>query len=264
MIKMVCSDLDGTLLQYGKQSLEGEIFDQIRALYARGILFCPASGRQYTSLRRLFAPVADQCVYLCENGAVIFRDGRVIAKTPMPRALAEEIAWDFWNRTDEKGEIMLSGENTSYLMDRGRGIVDRIRFIGNNYRIIRDPAEIPEEIVKVSVYLDEGVDAYADRFVPRWQQANCAVAGPKWIDTTLSNKGTGVQALCRVLGIDPADVMAFGDNYNDVTMLDLVGHPYLMQTAAEQLRERYPRQTPAPEQTLRELLRTEGLSDKKD
>ena len=55
-IRLVCSDLDGTLLQYGKKELEGEIFDQIRALHDRGILFCPASGRQYTSLRKLFPP----------------------------------------------------------------------------------------------------------------------------------------------------------------------------------------------------------------
>ena len=58
MIKMVCSDLDGTLLQYGKKLIEGEIFDEIRALNDRGILFCPASGRQYTSLRKLFAPAS--------------------------------------------------------------------------------------------------------------------------------------------------------------------------------------------------------------
>ena len=223
MIKMVCSDLDGTLLQYGKKLIEGEIFDEIRALHDRGILFCPASGRQYTSLRKLFAPVADDCIYLCENGAVVYRGGKVIAKTPMPRALAEEIAWDFWNNTEDLGEVMLSGENMSYLMERGHGVVDRIKFIGNNYTVITDPAQIPEDIVKVSVYLVNGVEPFVERFVPKWQQANCAVAGPKWIDTTVANKGIGVQSICRVLGIDPADVMAFGDNYNDVAMLLFVG-----------------------------------------
>ena len=91
-IKMICSDIDGTLLQYGRKKLEGEIFDQIRALHDRGILFCPASGRQYTSLRLLFAPVADCCVFLCENGGVLFKDEHCIAENPMPRALAEEIA----------------------------------------------------------------------------------------------------------------------------------------------------------------------------
>ena len=68
------SDIDGTLLQYGKKELEDEIFEQIRELHRRGILFCPASGRQYTSLRKLFAPVADCCVFLCENGGVIYKD----------------------------------------------------------------------------------------------------------------------------------------------------------------------------------------------
>ena len=72
------------------------------------------------------------------------------------------------------------------------------------------------------------------------------VAGPKWIDTTVANKGIGVQSICRVLGIDPADVMAFGDNYNDVAMLDLVGHPYIMSTAAAELRRRYANHTPRP------------------
>ena len=254
MIRMVCSDLDGTLLQYGKQNLEGRIFDQIRALAARGIVFCPASGRQYTSLRRLFAPVAEHCVFLCENGAVLYQKERPIAKTQMPRALAEEIAWDFWRGTDGKGEVMLSGENTSYLMERGLGMVDRIEFIGNNYTRITDPAQVPEDIVKVSVYLHEGVGPYVDRFVPRWRQANCAVAGPKWIDTTLANKGTGVAALCRALRLNPAEVMAFGDNYNDVAMLDAVGVPYIMSGAAAELLRRYPRHTPCPEDALDRLL----------
>ena len=122
----------------------------------------------------------------------------------MPRALAEEIAWDFWNNTEDLGEVMLSGENMSYLMERGHGVVDRIKFIGNNYTVITDPAQIPEDIVKVSVYLVDGVEPFVERFVPKWQQANCAVAGPKWIDTTVANKGIGVQSICRCSGAAPA------------------------------------------------------------
>lgn len=72
---------------------------------------------------------------------------------------------------------MLSGENMSYLMERGHGVVDRIKFIGNNYTVITDPAQIPEDIVKVSVYLVDGVEPFVERFVPKWQQANCARGG---------------------------------------------------------------------------------------
>ena len=30
--------------------------------------------RQYTSLRKLFAPVADCCVFICENGGTIYKE----------------------------------------------------------------------------------------------------------------------------------------------------------------------------------------------
>ena len=125
-IRLICSDIDGTPLQYGKKELEDEIFEQIRELHRRDILFCPASGRQYTSLCKLFAPVADCCVFLCENGGVIYKDEQCIAKNPMPRALAEEIANDLWTRSDGQGEVMLSGQNTAYLMERGLGMLKRI------------------------------------------------------------------------------------------------------------------------------------------
>ena len=88
----------------------------------------------------------------------------------MPRALAEEIANDLWTRSDGQGEVMLSGQNTAYLMERGLGMLKRIQFIGNNYQIIHDPSEVPEEITKVSVYLHEGVESYTERFVPRWKE----------------------------------------------------------------------------------------------
>ena len=253
-IRLVCSDIDGTLLQYGKKELEGEIFEQIRQLHRRGILFCPASGRQYTSLRRLFAPVAEHCVFLCENGGVIYKDEQCIAKNPMPRALAEEIAMDMWTRSDGQGEVMLSGQNTAYLMERGLGMLKRVQFVGNHYKIIHSPREVPEPITKVSVYLHQGVEGYVDRFVPRWKEANCAVAGPLWIDTTFANKGMGVRSVCRTLGIKLEEVMAFGDNYNDVSMLDAAGMPYIMDSAAASLREKYPLHTPRPEDVLRQLL----------
>lgn len=255
-IKLICSDIDGTLLQYGEKNVSEELFEQIYALHQQGILFCPASGRQYNSLYKLFEPVADYCVFLCENGGIIYKDRQCIAKNAFPRALALEIANDLWNRSDGQGEVMLSGENTVYLMERGMGMLNRVQFIGNNYKIIQSPADVPEDIVKVAVYLHEGSNLYADRFVPHWEKvANCAVAGPFWIDTTLANKGIGVKSICKMLEFDLSDVMAFGDNYNDISMLDIVGKPYIMSTASIPLLERYPNHTVRPEDTICDFLK---------
>ncbi len=59
----------------------------------------------------------------------------------------------------------------------------------------------------------------------------------------------------RLICSDIADVMAFGDNYNDVSMLDIVGVPYIMDGSAAPLREKYPNHTPRPEDVLREFLK---------
>ncbi|MEG2931337.1 MAG: HAD hydrolase family protein [Ruthenibacterium sp.] len=65
MIRLVASDIDGTLLQGGAQQIDARLFALIDALRAKNILFCAASGRHYASLRRLFAPVEDSFLYSC-------------------------------------------------------------------------------------------------------------------------------------------------------------------------------------------------------
>lgn len=59
MIKLVASDLDGTLLFKGAQSLPEEIFPLIRQLKKMGILFVAASGRQYANMKKMFRPVVE-------------------------------------------------------------------------------------------------------------------------------------------------------------------------------------------------------------
>ena len=71
MIKLIASDIDGTLLQNGETAISERFFAQARRLMAQGVAVCAARGRQYSSLRRLFAPVAEELYYICENGAVV-------------------------------------------------------------------------------------------------------------------------------------------------------------------------------------------------
>ena len=60
-IRLVCSDIDGTLLQYGKKELEGEIFKQIRAAASAGHLVLPG----------LRAAVYQPAQALCTGGGLL-------------------------------------------------------------------------------------------------------------------------------------------------------------------------------------------------
>lgn len=49
-IKLIACDLDGTLLHPGEREPRPEAFELINELHRRGVVFMPASGRQYASL----------------------------------------------------------------------------------------------------------------------------------------------------------------------------------------------------------------------
>ena len=239
MVRMIASDIDGTLLKYGEKELPIRLFSLIRQLKKENIIFCAASGRQYSSLRRLFRPVADEIYYICENGAVVFGEGPnppVLGKTVMERPLAEKLIRDIISRKD--CEVLISGENTSYLMPKKQEIVTQIRdFTGNNVSFVTNEKEVPEPIIKVSAFCTPDTTIPEQELAPQWRKHfSGAVAGKQWLDFTLANKGTGISALCRALHIPLHEVMAFGDNYNDIPMLEQVGYPVLMESAHPDLK----------------------------
>lgn len=231
MIRLIASDIDGTLLQHGATAIHPTVFDEIRRLKEKGIAFCAASGRQYASLRSLFAPVADDIYFIGENGAVLYKDGVLLDKTTVDRQSAMAITHDILAQPN--CEALISGPLVCYLMPKDESYVQHIQqFLGNETAVVSCPEEIEGDIVKISAYCKDGAvrydaplgDAWRDRF-------EVAVAGEKWLDFTVADKGTGIRALCRHLGVSLADTMAFGDNFNDLPMLRCVGHPYIMQDA---------------------------------
>ena len=67
MIKLVASDIDGTLVPEGTTSINPEFYEIIRKLKEKGILFVGASGRQYSSMRALLDPVFDDIILFPET-----------------------------------------------------------------------------------------------------------------------------------------------------------------------------------------------------
>ena len=263
-IKLILSDIDGTLIPYGERGLPQELFPLIRALREKGILFCPASGRQYHSLRSLFAPVADEIAYLCENGAVVIGAGReeeapLLSKTPMqPRekvlALCEAIY------ALDGCEVLISGERVCYLRAKDPGFAEWFRgATGNRIREVKRFSDVEEEIIKVSACAANGLDKPEAALGPRFASVfHMAEAGPDWLDFTCADKGVGLRGLCAALGISPAETVAFGDNWNDVAMLEEAGISYIMSTSSPELSGRFSRKCDSVTDELEKIL---NLSD---
>ncbi len=253
-IKLVACDIDGTLLQPGQTQIAPEVFEQIRRLQQKGILFCPASGRQHHSLQNLFAPVADSLYYLCENGSVIFApNGSVLSKTVISRALAKRVIDKMLATPD--CEALISGENVSYLITENASYIRHIKEeVGNLTRVVRSVGEIDEDIIKLAMYCPMGADMHLAAFQNAFGgELSVARGGKCWVDLTLADKGTGMRALCAAVGVSLQNVMAIGDNDNDLPMLSIVGQPVLMENAADALKKRFATRCQRVEDTLAAL-----------
>lgn len=242
MIRLIACDIDGTLLQNGQETLPAGIHPLIRQLEERGIIFCAASGRQFSNLYELFGPSADRICYVCENGALVFGQGdysRPLQKTLLTGELIRDLAADIQARPE--CEILFSGLSTSYLMLKDPEVLPQIRsYLGSRVVTIRQVEEICDEIVQISAYCRPDTETAHSALSALWgRRLNVVVAGRNWIDFSLASKGLGLEVLCGRLEIPLEQVMAFGDNFNDVSMLDLAGHPVIMEGAPEELRARY-------------------------
>lgn len=71
MIKLIATDIDGTLLKDGTLMIDPEYMTVIEKLTSKGIIFVACSGRQFISERKLFAPIRDKLLYITDGGTVV-------------------------------------------------------------------------------------------------------------------------------------------------------------------------------------------------
>lgn len=254
MIKLVASDLDGTILLNGAQSVDESLFETIHRLAEQGMIFAPASGRQYHSLKQLFGPISKELMYIAENGALVMFREEVIYKRPMDRKLAMEIIEDVYAQPD--CEVLVSGLKTAYIKPKSEVYLHRMTSVVKYKTSIMDKFDdIDDDILKIAVCNLSGIHNSRDYFVNKWSdKVLTAVSGDQYLDFTAIgvNKGTAMQHIQEKLGIAPDECMAFGDNFNDIEMLDNVGYSYAMEKAHDGVKKHAKFTTGLVERTLKE------------
>ncbi|MCI8926656.1 MAG: HAD family phosphatase [Lachnospiraceae bacterium] len=241
MIRLIASDVDGTLIKDSTPDLYPEMADTIRKLKERGILFCAASGRQYASLKNVFREVAEDIAYIAENGAHIRYRHKDISVTPMKREDIEGIMTMLRPHYGEC-EAVISTPAGSLIESKDQDFLDLLTYgYHNNFRQVEDVLAREEEIIKIAVYRKGSIRSLGESlFIPSWQdKVKACMAGEEWVDfmDRSVDKGRGLQILAQTLGIRQEEVMAFGDNDNDIGMMLAAGISYAVETAVPKVKE---------------------------
>lgn len=236
-IKLVATDMDLTLLHSDK-SMPSGMPARIRELAARGVLFCAASGRPAPALRASFPENADTMAFVADNGGSIYCQGELIYKSLIDRSLYHEVL-DRIAR-DSTGVPVLCAFERAYVLERDHSHHDELSVYYKDIRYVEDFDAVDVDSNKVSgLFPNWDSPAYfEDVFGPAFSnRLYVTCAGNEWIDfmNLGVDKGTGIRRLAEYADIKLSDVAAFGDTYNDIPMLDIVGHSFAVANAAEHM-----------------------------
>ncbi len=257
MIKLVVTDIDGTLLPEGTNQLNPRLYEVIAALKKKGVRFAAASGRQYSSMRRLFEPIMNDMIFIAENGSYVLQGNTPMQQVIMNHEQAEKLIREI--RTMEGCELTVAAFSYMYVETKDRQFID---WLENGYRndlkIVDDVLAKDVQINKVSIYKRSGVEGIAEEVIGRWKDKfKSVVAGDVWIDFMdyRADKGIAVKMLQRMLRVDREETMAFGDNCNDLGMLAAAGESYAIGNAREEVKKaaKYVADTNTNDGVLKEL-----------
>ncbi|MDY4611162.1 MAG: HAD family hydrolase [Sphaerochaetaceae bacterium] len=240
MIKLVVSDMDGTLID-ADEVLSDKAIALSRRLKESGIMFSLATGRvEYLAddyARRLGLSVP----YVACNGATLVDGRRVIERKQIPvQPLAEII-----EEADLMGmSIVYSREGCESVWRETPWILSqRTRF--DRYHTVHRFS--PEEwasltVDKVSIMDDERdgriacIEAMCRRLPSSYGFTRYVDRSVEIVDGS-ADKANGIASLARYLGLDMNEVMAIGDHQNDIEMLLRAGVGVAVANATADVKE---------------------------
>ncbi|MBS5937899.1 Cof-type HAD-IIB family hydrolase [Clostridium sp.] len=238
-IKLICIDMDGTLLnsnhevsERNKEALKKASELGVNIAITTGRLFC--SARYYSDLIGIDTPV------IASNGSYIknkFNDTAIL-ENPMPKDVAIEIynivkkhgltvnfnSWDTLIRED-----FIPENHAYYIMNQDLPEEKRVKFLVCE-DIIATLEDFQGNILKGIVFEDgknkdnlwaakeELKDTFGDKL-------HVVSSGDNNFEVMMGNssKGNAVAYLAESLGIKPEEVMCIGDSENDISMIKYAG-----------------------------------------
>ncbi|MFF9019904.1 Cof-type HAD-IIB family hydrolase [Streptomyces eurythermus] len=231
-IRLIVTDMDGTLLDDAKRIPDG-LWPMLAELRRRGVLFSPASGRQYATLRRQFERVAEGMVFIAENGTYVVRDGVELSSDPMDGPVAAEIARTVRRLAADGADVgaVVCGKRAAYVERTDEAFLAEVRQYYAEHRIVEDVTAVEDDMIKVAVFdFASAEHTVAPALAPFAGTHQVVVSGEHWVDVMnrTANKGTALRRLQRALGVTPAQTMVFGDYLNDLEMLDAAEWSFAM------------------------------------
>jgi hypothetical protein len=250
-LRLIAVDIDGTLLNPQFQISEADL-SALRNAHEQGIEVILVTGRRHT-----FAlPIAQQLGFdlwlICSNGAVTRSlAGETFHRDMLPQQTCRDLCrvmQEFRGQTvltfdkDGRGAIVL--EHLQHLegsiqrwLEKNMQYIEFVIPIEN--ALTTDPVQAmfcgPVALMHQALQVLEGCELPVTVLRTEYPGRDLSIVD---VLNAGCSKGHALERWANYRGITREQVMAVGDNYNDIEMLAFAGRPFIMENASEELRGR--------------------------
>lgn len=237
MIKLIASDMDGTLLN-SKDEINSEFYEVFNKLMERNIVFAAASGRQYFNLLKRFNNIKNNMMFIAENGTFVVYKGEEILVNKLDRVSAMKLIEV--GRTIDNAYVIVCGKNSAYVEKTESKFIMETEKYYERYEVVKDLTKVNDDILKVTICDFSGSENNSNMYYEEYRQAfQVTVSGEIWLDITAKgvNKGVTIKKLQEILNIKYEETMVFGDYLNDLEMMESGYYSYAMENAHNDLKK---------------------------
>lgn len=217
MIKLVVSDVDGTLI-YKREKLNKKRFPvMLKSLADSDVPFFTATGRHYREIRKMFGEQTNNFISICCDGAYAVAKQTLIYSLPIPKIA---IKYFFDHFPDSQISIEFHSVDHSYILGASDKFFAKEQVRLSNIIRITNADEIKDEIYFISVY---GKDISLSHECLRVSYSS---DGIKEFVNRNASKYNAVHLIAKQLKIADSEILAFGDSENDNELLKKSGMAY--------------------------------------
>jgi len=238
MIKLVVSDLDGTLLHNDK-SLPTGLGKMIDELALRGVTFALATSRDLSVIRKSFSPYVGRMAVICSNGCILAVNDDVKYVYTLSDGELDYLL-EAASRVEGLYPVFCGLKNGYYIDEDPRFVKTLLRYCENPVHVENAAeARTQDRFNRISFYdvVDpikngmEKMQSVTDVFI-------LTPSGDGWLDTVRKgqDKGVGLKRLQDMLGIRKEETLCFGDYHNDAGLMEHCDYSYAMKNAHPDLK----------------------------
>ena len=241
-IKLIATDLDGTLLDPKGQVDLPRLEKLLDQLEERGIRFVIATGNEIHRVKQLLGHLTERVVLIVANGARIFEGNQLLQAQTWDDDMVNR-ALEFFKGRECQDQFVVTSMNGGFVKE-GTVFTQLENFMTPEMiELFYQRMDFVEEleshlfggVLKMSLVVgEERSDSVLEEINQLFNGHVQAVSsGYGCIDILQAgiHKAWGLQELLRRWDIKAEEIMAFGDSENDVEMLQLAGIAYAMENA---------------------------------